>query len=147
MSYSEQSDVYRRNNNIEVFAYITAHSTHTQNLLHEILARHKDANVSTLRLAILDSEHLRMYYRALEKVIAQHATDIEMREIMLDSVTEVDGDEDNKTAFKDQVDSLPDNSIRTTFYAMVLSGIVSVCSYFRNTAELLTQGVIRVAEA
>ena len=56
MSYLEQSDVYRRNNSIESFEYITAHSTHTQMLLHEILSRHKEANVSTLTLLMLDAD-------------------------------------------------------------------------------------------
>ncbi len=77
-------------------------------------------------------------------MIVQYAVESELREIMLDSVTEVDGNEDTKKAFKDQVDSLPADSIRTTFYALVLSGIVSVCSFFRNTAETLTQGIIEV---
>ena len=143
MSYLDQSDVYRRKNSIEVYAYITAHSTHTQLLLHEILARHKEANVSTLKLFILDSKSLKLYYRALEKVIAQVATDLEMREIMLDSITEVD-DDDNKIAFKGHVENLPDESIRTSFYAMVLSGIYSVCSYFRNTTERITNAGIDV---
>ena len=113
-------------------------------LLHEILSRHKEANVSTLTLLMLDAEHLKIYYRSLEKVIAQIATEIEMREIMLDSVTEVDSDKDTKKAFEDQVNSLPDDSIRTTFYALVLSGIVSICSFFRNTAETITQGTLAI---
>jgi hypothetical protein len=113
-------------------------------LLHEILSRHKEANVSTLTLLMQDAEHLKIYYRSLEKVIAQIATEIEMREIMLDSVTEVEGDDDTKKAFQDQVNSLPDDSVRTTFYALLLSGIVSICSFFRNTAETITQGVLAI---